>query len=423
MFDGIIRLLFILIMDRSYIVLGFSILMLLSLGGCSVYNYDYKTPYLYHKGVETKWLSPENPKADKGVGGMKNKGAKGSAMYYIDNGEERVIAEIDGPAIIHRIWMTGGFVNSAYGRRNMLMEIYWEGDSKPAVSAPINDLFGMGLPQKTSFESELFSQPEGRSYNCFVPMPFKKSAKIVVKNYTGSKQMLFFDVDYSTVKKLPKDFMYFHAYWNRNIKTELGKDHVILPKVKGKGRFLGANIGVICDSVYKGTWFGEGEVKIYLDGDKEYPSLCGTGTEDYIGTGWGQNSFYNRTQGCPIGDADNGLYSFYRYHTIDPIFFHKDCKVTIQQLGNTTLSNIKSMLNKGIELEAVSVWSNDYLHKIYDGDCGNDVFAKDFPDGGVNFWRRDDVCSTAYFYLNSTSTELPIVDDEKLRSYQIDKFK
>lgn len=254
-------------------------------------------------------------------------------------------------------------------------------------------------------------------------MPFKKSAKIVVKNYTGSKQMLFFDVDYSTVKKLPKDFMYFHAYWNRNIKTELGKDHVILPKVEGRGRFLGTNIGVVCDSVYKGTWFGEGEMKVYLDGDKEYPSLCGTGTEDYIGTGWGQNSYCNRTQGCPIGDADKGIYSFYRYHTIDPIFFHKDCKVTIQQLGNTTLSNIKNMIKKGVELEAVSVWSNEYLHKIYDGDCVSDVFSEDFPDGGVNFWRRDDVCSTAYFYLDSTSTDLPVSMGEKLRSYNIDKFK
>ena len=302
------------------------------LSGCKVYNFSSSQAFLYDANVETRWISAENPQGLKGAGGLKNKGAKGSAMYYINDGEEKVLAEIEGPGIINRLWMTGGFVSSAYARRNMLIEIYWEGDSTPAVSAPVNDFFGMSLPIRTPFQSALFSQPEGRSYNCFIQMPFKKKAKIVVKNYTKSKQMCFFDVDYTKVPSLPDNMLYFHAYWHRDTHTTPGKDFEILPRVKGKGRFMGTSIGVMCDSIYKGTWFGEGEVKMYLDGDRENPTLNGTGTEDYIGTGWGQNAYANMTQGCPIGDTDKGLFSFYRYHTVDPVIFHKDCRVTIQQM-------------------------------------------------------------------------------------------
>ena len=229
--------------------------------------------------------------------------------------------------------------------------------------------------------------------------------------------MLFFDVNYSLMDNLPENSLYFHAYWHRDIKTKLGKDFEILPKIKGRGRYIGTNIGVICDTLYLTSWFGEGEVKIFLDGDEDYPTLCGTGTEDYVGTGWGQNSFYNRYQGSPIGDQENGLYAFYRYHIVDPVFFEKDCRVTLQQMGNAGYDLFMQILKGGAELEPVSVWHNGKLNRIYEGDIDPNPESPEFPKGGVNFWRRDDVSATAYFYLDSPSNNLPAIQGKSVRIY------
>ena len=379
--------------------------------------------FQYQDDVDTRSISFENTTGEKGKGGQRNKGAKGSAMNYFAPGESKVIAEITGPGIIHRFWITGGFVYTPENRRNMIIEIYWDGDTKPAVSVPLHDFFSMSIPVKYAFESELFSQPEGRSYNSFVQMPFKKNAKVVVRNLTKNSQMVFFELNYSLVKKLPPNSLYFHAYWHRDVKTELKKDFEILPKVEGKGRFLGCSVGVICDTIYQPSWFGEGEVKMYLDNDKKFPTLCGTGTEDYIGTGWGQLPYANMTQGSPVGDPDKGLYSFYRLHTVDPIYFKEDCKVTIQQMGNAPYHEVLNMLKRGAELEPNSVWANDKLNRINEGDCESDINHPDFLKGGVNFWRRDDVCATAYFYLDQTSTDLPTVQGEDIRTYNLERIK
>jgi hypothetical protein len=135
------------------------------------------------------------------------------------------------------------------------------------------------------------------------------------------------------------DVLYFHASWRRESPTKVGRDFEILPRVEGKGRFLGANVGVLADPKNLG-WWGEGEVKMYLDGDTEYPTLIGTGTEDYIGTGWGQKPFAGRYQGCYVSDDEAHIYSFYRYHVPDPVYFEKSARVTIQQIGGTSKKNV-----------------------------------------------------------------------------------
>lgn len=396
----------------------------LILCGCSSLTKSSKSDsvFQFQDDVETRVITFENTTGERGNGGQRNKGGKGAAMNFFAPGESKVIAEIEGPGIINRLWMTTGGARTLDGNRNIIIEIYWEGDSKPAVSAPINDFFGMSLPIKIPFESELFSQPEGNSYNSFVQMPFHKSAKVVIRNLTKVSHMIFFELNYSLVKQLPSNSLYFHAYWHRDIRTELKKDFEILPKVEGKGRFLGCTVGVICDPVYQPSWFGEGEVKTFLDGDTEFPTICGTGTEDYIGTGWGQGPYANMTQGSPIGDKNKGLYSFYRFHTMDPIFFSEDCKVTIQQMGNATTNDVRNMVKRGAELEPCSVWTGK-LNRIYEGDCEGDINSPDFLNGGVNFWRRDDVCATAYFYLDKTSTDLPAIQDEGIRLHNLDRLR
>ena len=268
------------------------------------------------------------------------------------------------------------------------------------------------------YDNALFSDPEGRSFNMFIPMPFRKSGLITITNESISEVTIWYDIDFLKMNSLPDDAMYFHAYWSRNMNTTIGEDFVILPKVEGVGRYIGTNIGVIGDSIYNDTWFGEREVKIFLDGD-ETPSLVGTGTEDYIGSGYGQGEYACWYFGSPISSRKDDIYAFYRYHIVDPIYFHKDCKVTIQQIGNATKPKIQEIQNKGGKLKVV--WFFDTRSKpskqgcLLDGDNAKFFDSPDFPFTSTNFYRSDDVCATAYFYLNKSSCNLPELPPVELR--------
>src|SRR5450432_125418 len=265
-------------------------------------------------GVTTRWISFENPTGEAGKGGTRNRGAKGRPSEIMKPGASVTLVDTAGPGVLRRIWMTTSEQHVPQVLRSLRIEMFWEGASKPAVAAPLNDFFGMGLGRKVAFESALFADPEGRSFNCFVPMPFRKHARVVLTNESTRDIMVFYEVDLTLGDDLAADMLYFHAHWRRENPTALGREFEILPKVTGAGRFLGTNIGLVEDPVYHGGWFGEGEVKIYLDGDGDHPTLCGTGTEDYIGTAWGQKRFAQRTTGCPVHDLDTKSWCFYRYH-------------------------------------------------------------------------------------------------------------
>jgi hypothetical protein len=238
-------------------------------------------------------------------------------------------------------------------------------------------------------------------------MPFKTAAKIVITNESNKDiRYLFYDFDFLLTDRWDSKSLYFHCYWNRKIKTELGKDFEILPKILGKGRFLGTNIGVKADSIYEYSWWGEGEVKIFLDGDNEYPTLVGTGTEDYIGTGWGQGKFYNKYSGCLIADTAKKQWAFYRYHIPDPVYFSKDCRVTIQQIGGDSKEKVMKLIEKGVPLIPVSIDAKPFL-KMLEISPNPDLKVKSLPSGWTNFFRQDDWSATAYFYLNKPANNLP----------------
>ncbi|WP_136464770.1 glycoside hydrolase family 172 protein [Flagellimonas onchidii] len=375
------------------------------------------------EGVETRWSSPENIHAERGKGAQFNKGAKGKAFFVLAPGEKKVIFDQKGTGLITRIWLTGTMILTKEARREMTIEMFWDDAKKPAVSAPLTDFFGVGLGETAAFQSALFSQPEGRSFNSYVPMPYRMAARIEITNGSEFHTMLYYDVDFVKVSKHPDDVLYFHAYWSRDLKTQLGKDFEILPKVSGRGRYLGTNIGVIGNPDYKGTWFGEGEVKIYLDGDSDYPTLAGTGTEDYIGSGWGQAIYGEQYQGSLISNKQNYLYAFYRYHIPDPVYFHKKCKVTLQQIGNAQKPKIEEMLKNGIELQPVSHFIFDRFPEISTAPIFNSLLSMENPptldevgsETGINFYRRDDVSATAYFYLDKPSSNLPTLPSKELR--------
>lgn len=401
---------------RNAVVFFAAILLI----GCNTSNKD--SEFLlsdiqeYYKaapeGVETRWISSENKTGEKGKGGMTNKGAKGDAFSMIGPGDTLTIFDQKGSGIITKIWSANSIQWMKEDRRKLSIHMYWDGEDKPAVSVPFIDFFGIGLGLTSTFENVFFSMPEGRSFNCSIPMPFRKGAKIEIVNETDKFIMFFYKINMVKVPKLQDDALYFHAYWNRDTATLKGVDYTILPKVEGRGRFLGSNIGVIGSEKYRGSWFGEGEVKIFLDGDSEYPSLSGTGTEDYIGTGWGQGEYTNAIQGSTVSDKEHDLYTFYRFHTYDPVYFHSDCKVSIQQIGNSTKEKIIEMNKNGAEI--TPLWSYvekdgyDAAKRYLDMDNPPGVTSEEFPGGvSTNFYRSDDVSATAYFYLDKPSSKLP----------------
>ena len=348
---------------------------------------------------QSVWVSFENRTGEKGAAGQTNKGAKGHPSDQIAAGDSCELLNIRGPGIIQRIWMT---VNdrSPEMLRGLWLKMYWDDAPVPAVSAPLGDFFCNGLSVMTAFENCFFSNPEGRSLNCIVPMPFKTAARIVLVNLSGKHlNNMFYDINLVRLKNRDNEMMYFHSLWNRENPTKLGQDYTILPEVQGEGRFLGVSMGICTDSVYRNTWWGEGEIKIYLDGDTDFPSLCGTGTEDYIGTGWGQSRFAHKYQGCLL-DGKNRQWSLYRFHVPDAVLFSKSCKVTLQQIGGGNHAEVLELWRKKVPLIPISVFlsGEERLVGLFDEPIPLD--DPNFPDGWVNFYRQDDVSSVAYFYLD-----------------------
>jgi hypothetical protein len=254
-------------------------------------------------------------------------------------------------------------------------------------------------------------------------MPFKNAAKITVTN-ESSKRLgsMFFDVDFQLMKEWNDDYLYFHSYWSRDTVTTLTKDFELLPQVKGKGRFLGVNIGINANPLLDGTWWGEGEVKIYTDGDGDWPTLAGTGTEDYIGTAWGQGKYTNRYTGCLIANEEKRQWAFYRYHVPDPVFFKKDCKITIQQMGGASFEKVNELQNNGVPVIPVTI-INDKINYVYQPNKITDLDDPSLPHSWTNFYRTDDVSATVYFYLDRATNDLAGLQTLPIRKYNLKSEK
>jgi hypothetical protein len=362
--------------------------------------------YQLEKGRSPRWASFENPTAAKGAAGQRNQSAKGHAFDAVKAGESVTLMDYTGCGVIRRIWFTISD-RSPEMLRSLTLKMFWDGAKKPAVLVPLGDFFSISHGQTCPFENALFSNPEGRSFNCIIPMPFHRSARVVLSNESAKDLVhLFYDIDFEAVDNLPKDAPYFHCYWNRQLNTTLGEDFEILPCVKGRGRFLGVNLGVIANPAYDNSWWGEGEVKMFLDGDNAHPTLAGTGTEDYAGTAWGLGKFTQRYQGCPVANATNRMWSFYRFHIPDPVFFDKALKVTIQTIGGTGRDKVREYLEKGLPVKPVSVEIKGKFVRLLEANAPK-ISDASFPEGWVNFYREDDYCTTAYFYLDRPASALP----------------
>ena len=361
--------------------------------------------YIKPRGHNTSWVNFENQTGAKGMAGQTNRGAKGYALDRLKARESRVLLNIKGPGIINRMWITFN-KRTSDTFKSTIVEIFWDDEKIPAVSMPLTEFFCNPLPVMASFENCCFSNPETRSFNSFVPMPFKKSAKIILTN-TSEEDLthVFYDFNLTLMDTWASGTMYFHAIANREAPTGLGKDYTILPELHGNGRFLGVSVGVIADKRYEKTWWGEGEIKFYIDDDYASPSLSGTGVEDYIGTACGQGSYVNWYQGCPIADTEKEQWSFYRFHLPDPIYFDKNIRVTLQQMGGACYEKVRELSKKGVPLIPVTADMSKEMKFVRLLDMENTPAITDdsFPHGWVNFYRQDEVNSVAYFYLDKPS--------------------
>ena len=254
-------------------------------------------------------------------------------------GQRKILLDAKGPGVITHIWMT--FLGpepqpwakkGSANHQEMLLRMYWDGREKPAVEAPVGDFFANSFGKR----SEVISLPviveDADSYNCFWHMPFRKSARIEIVNQSEKPiSLLYYNIDWIKKESLRKDTPYFYAQYRQEYPVEKGKDYVIL-ETKGKGHYVGTVLSVRTRSP---SWFGEGDEKIYIDGEDK-ASIWGTGTEDYFLSAWGLKTTSTPYFGVPYFDQwgiVGGHTSAYRWHINDPLVFNKGIKVTIEHFG------------------------------------------------------------------------------------------
>jgi hypothetical protein len=301
--------------------------------------------------ARTRSISPENPTGEKSRGGIAAEGVashaardlgqgwKVSPYVRIQPGETHTIADIKEPGAIQQVWMTP----TGHWRYSIL-RIYWDGQEQPSVECPVGDFFACGWGQYAQVSSLAVCVNPGSAFNCYWEMPFRKSCRITMENIGLEQMTLYYQVN-CTLTDVPDDAAYFHAQFRRVNPLPYKEVYTILDGVKGRGHYVGTYMAW---GVNNCGWWGEGEIKFYLDGDGEFPTICGTGTEDYFCGSYnfdvgkergGYREFTTPYSGLPQVIRPDGLYQsqtrfgLYRWHIMDPIRFEQDLRVTIQALG------------------------------------------------------------------------------------------
>jgi hypothetical protein len=287
-------------------------------------------PFLLDTGLVSRSISFENPTGKPGEGGKAASplgvGRKGSAYREVKPGETVPLCDLDGPGTIRHIWLT--VENRPENMRGVVLRAYWEGQEHPSIECPVGDFFGNAQGKIVTYGSAVHSSSSSGGMNIWLPMPFVKHARFTVTNETPKKTFLFYQMDLTLGDKLPADVGRLHVLFRRENPTVEKKDFEILPLRKNKGRYVGAVIGV--RNLHPKQWWGEGEIKVYMDGDTQFPTICGTGSEDYVGLAWGLQQATFLYNGCSL--REKGLVSMYRWHLLDPYAWRKEARITIQQL-------------------------------------------------------------------------------------------
>lgn len=337
--------------------------------------------------AKTRSISPENFTGEKGKGGMATEGTgkesardlgqkwKVSPSVKIDAGKTFTLAEIAGPGAIQHIWMT-----PTGNWRFSILRFYWDGEKSPSVEAPVGDFFASGLGTYGQLSSLAVAVNPGSAFNCYWVMPFRKSARITLQNLDEKEMVLYYQVTYA-LADLPGDAGYFHAQFRRANPHAYKQDYTILDGVRGQGHYVGTHLTW---GVHNKGWWGEGEIKFFLDGDTEFPTICGTGTEDYFG---GSYDFENQKtkqyqefttpySGLSLVLRPDGVYqsqqrfSLYRWHIADPIRFDRDLRVTIQTLGWRSGGRYLPLQD---DISSVAYWYQQEPHAAFPALPGKDA--------------------------------------------------
>jgi hypothetical protein len=288
--------------------------------------------------LESRAITFENPTGERGAGGASYGGRKGSPWRMIAPGATRTLADIRGPGTIRHVWCT---VPPAPPDqlRALMLDVFYDDLEEPSVSVPLLDFFGAPHGRPVDYASLLTVIAEGRGFNAYFPMPFRDRIRVELRNESLGTTQLYFQIDYTLHEELPADAAYLHVTFRRENPTTMRDDFTIVDGLSGPGRFLGCVVGV--RPIDGGRWYGEGEVKVYLDGDRELPTICGTGLEDYVGSAWGMGAHAGPYAGAPLDvrPPESDMFTipdyvgFYRWHIPDPIVFASELRVTIQQIG------------------------------------------------------------------------------------------
>lgn len=301
----------------------------------------------------TRSICAENFTGEKGKGGMckledgiakeaaRDLGTKWKVNPYIriPSKETFTLAEIEGPGAIQHIWMT------PTGKwRYLILRIYWEDQEYPSVECPLGDFFCVGWNEFAQINSLPVCVNPGSAFNCYWTMPFRKKCRITLENIADDDTVVYYQIDY-TLTEVPEDCAYFHAQFRRVNPLPYKQDYVILDGVEGKGHYVGTYMAW---GVNNNGWWGEGEIKFFIDDDGEYPTICGTGTEDYFCGSYDFEDPFTHDKYLDFSTPYSGFYEtktkdklyrvqkrfgMYRFHVADPIRFEKNLKVTIQALG------------------------------------------------------------------------------------------
>jgi hypothetical protein len=341
----------------------------------------------YLSNARSRSICAENPTGEKGKGALcelkdgisrnaardLGKGWKVNPALNIKAHETFELANIGGPGAISHIWITPS------GKwRNQILRIYWDGQAAPSVECPVGDFFAAGWQNYIQISSLAVCVNPASGLNCYWSMPFRKSCRITLENRGDEETTFFYQIDY-VLTEIPDECAYFHAMFRRSNPLPYKEVYTILDGVAGKGQFVGTYLAW---GVNNNGWWGEGEIKFYLDGDDEYPTICGTGTEDYFCGSYGFEDPYTHDRYVSYTTPYAGFheikrdelykcqkrFGMYRWHITDPVRFEKDLKVTIQLLG--------------------------------------------WREGGRYLPLQDDVASVAFWYQTLPSAPFPVLPDK-----------
>lgn len=325
--------------------------------------------------ARTRSISPENPTGEKGKGGMAipdaekypfshhaadlGQGWKVNPFRKVKSGETVTIMDVDGPGVIQHIWLVADPTKG----RSYIIRFYWDDESTPSIECPVSDFFAIGHNKVALVNSLAVVVNPQNALNCYWPMPFRKHAKVTFTNEdTEDLGVLTYQITYAETQ-VPENTGYFHAQWRRAITERANPEYVILDNIKGRGKYVGT---FLAWTQLSDGWFGEGEIKFYIDGDDKFPTICGTGTEDYLCGSWGFPETYSTAYTGNVlkhsGEDGPPKWSLYRWHIMDPINFEEDLRVTVQALGWWPNEKYQSLAD---DIASVAYWYQEEPHTSY----------------------------------------------------------